>query len=193
MGKFSFSAASEKVRRKVSETLEGTVIHRRQQELAIGRWDFVVFGAGEKKGSVITRVCVAEQAIIEKAHTYIASVGDPAKVGRSGVMSIEEIAGGDIPDSLVGLDIYHMSPFRPIEILSLRKTRGLDCSRDLLFEEFGDKNIAIIETPDEAAWSVSALKYLDECDTFFPDPVMSHLRMNIRAKEADRGPSGRYH
>jgi hypothetical protein len=43
-------------------------------------------------------------------------------------------------------------------------------------EEFQDKNIAVIETPDESYWSLSVLKYLKECDQFFPDALTEALK-----------------
>ena len=43
-------------------------------------------------------------------------------------------------------------------------------------ENFKDKNIAVIETPDERYWSLSVLKYLNECDQFFPDVLTEALK-----------------
>lgn len=181
MRKIGFKTDQENLRRKVEETLEKTIIHQRQKELAIGRWDFVVFGPSSKvEGGAVLRVGIAEQMVIQNASIYIAAIGSPDAIGREGIMTIEELAGDDISDELRGLEVYHMSPIRPLQIVSKREGESLDKMRDIVFDEFGDSNTAIIETPDEAAWSLSALKYLDECDEYFPDPLISRIRSRMR-------------
>ncbi len=181
MGKIGFKADQESLRRKVDETLEKTIIHKRQKELAIGRWDFVVFGPSlETGGGAVLRVGVAETMVIQNASIYVASIGSPEVIGHEGMMAIEELAGEDISDELRGLEVYHMAPIRPLQIVSKREGESLDKMRDMVFDEFGDANTAIIETPDEAAWSLSALKYLGECDDHFPDPLISQIRSRMR-------------
>jgi len=185
MGRVSIHAGGDKARRKAAETLEGTIIHQRQRELALGRWDFLVFGPSTGARGAVLRVCVAEQMIIQEAQIYLASVGDPDSIGHSGIMAIEELAGGDVSEDLHGLEVYHVAPLRPIAVTDKRRGPDLDRLREKVFEEFSDRNIAIIETPDEAAWSLSALKYLHECDDRFPDPVMSAIRARIRDTSLD--------
>ncbi|VAX21502.1 hypothetical protein MNBD_NITROSPINAE02-2118 [hydrothermal vent metagenome] len=181
MGKIGFKASQESLRRKVDETLEKTIIHKRQKELAIGRWDFVVFGPSQKAGGdAVLRIGAAETMVIQNASIYVASIGSPEVIGHEGMMAIEELAGEDISDELRGLEVYHMAPIRPLQVVSKREGMSLDKMRDAVFDEFGDANTAIIETPDEAAWSLSVLKYLGECDEYFPDPLISRIRSRMR-------------
>jgi hypothetical protein len=202
MGKVSFTANDDKVRRKVADILEKTVIHQRQTEIALGQWDFLIFGPGRVPGApAVARVCVARQALIQKAPLYHTLVGDPYQIGSAGMMPIEELTGPDIDDELRGLEIYHVSPLRPIEVTSRRASHHIDALRDLVFSEFTDKNIAIVETPDESAWGVAALRYLHECDETFPDEIMGLIKSKMRAPSADEQtstlisgpPSRRYH
>ncbi len=176
MGKVSIHAAKDLARRKVHETIEKTIIHKRQAELALGQWDFVVFGPSRDKKETVLRVGVAEQAVIQNASLYIAALGDPATVGRPGMISLSELAGGDLAEELADLEIYHVSPLRPITITEKRKGPELSRMRDLSLEEFSDANVAIIETPDQEAWSLSVLKYLHQCDETLADPVISEIR-----------------
>jgi hypothetical protein len=180
MGKISLRTDDDAVKRRVGETLEKTVIHRRQTELTVGRWDFLVFGPKSDGSGAVARLCVAEQALIERAAVYLATVGDPDRVGRRGRLSIEELTGDDCPDEMRGLMIYHVSPLRPMTVVERREATDVDRLRDLVFAEFGERNVAIIEAPDEAAWGIAALRYLDECDEVFPDPVLSAIRGTMR-------------
>jgi len=176
MGKISIHAARDLARRKVHDTMEKTVIHKRQAELALGRWDFVVFGPSHNKEETVLRVGVAEQAVIQNASLYVAALGDPATMGRSGMIPLKELAGGDLSEELADLEIYHVSPLRPLTITEKRKGPELSRMRDLSLKEFSDANLAIIETPDQEAWSLSVLKYLHQCDETLPDPVISEIR-----------------
>ncbi len=187
MGKVTFKTREDNIKRKVDETLQNTVIHQRQRELAIGRWDFVVFGPSPDKKHTVLRVCAAEHLIVQEAAIYMASIGNPESVGMHGIMSIEELTGGDVSDELKGLEVYHVSPLRPIEVFSKQEGADIDRMRDKALEEFEDKNIAIIETPDESAWSLSALKYLNECDEMLPDPAISAIRSRMRDTSLDFG------
>jgi len=191
MGKVKIVAAKEKLWKKVEETIEKTVIHQRQMELVPNRWDFAVFGPSADGKKAVLRVGVAEQSLIHKAPTYIATVGDPDRVGTSGMISIEELAGGDVSDELKGLEVYHVSPLRPISINRKVEAESIGKMRDEVLEELEGRNVAIIETPDETAWSVSVLRYLNECDEMFPDPVMSIIRSKMTDTEIDfRRPHG---
>lgn len=187
MGKVSFKADRGKTRRKVEEVFEKTVIHQRQRELAIGRWDFVIFGPKSDGRGATLRVCVAEQMVIQKASVYVAAVGDPETVGEPGMMSIEEFTDGDVSDDLRGLEIYHVSPLRPINVLEKREGDDLSRMRDKALEEFSERNIAVIETPDESAWGIAALKYLHECDEYFSDPLLNAIRSKMRDTSLDFG------
>ncbi|MBI4666498.1 MAG: hypothetical protein HY751_08830 [Nitrospinae bacterium] len=185
-------ARRDSAEKKLVQVIEGTIIHQRQRELSPGRWDMAVFGPSRDGKEAVLRVCVAEHMLIQKAPAYLAAVGDPEMVGYSGMMPIEELAGGDLPEDLMGLDIYHMAPLRPLNIIERRVAPGLAAMRDMAMEEFGGKNIAIIETPDEAAWSLSAIKYLNELDEAFPDPLMSAIRSTMRDTSLDFSAPGRY-
>jgi hypothetical protein len=112
---------------------------------------------------------------IESALVYIAAMGDPEVIGGGG-MPIEEFAQGDIPPELKGLEIYHIDPVRPLTILEKRKGPPVSEAADRILGEYENKNIAVIETPHEQYWSVSVLKYLRECDQFFPDALTEALK-----------------
>jgi hypothetical protein len=165
--------------------MEGSIIHQRQRELVPGRWDMVVFGPSRKKKGGVLRALVAEQLVIQQASVYMASIGDPAIIGGPGMISLDELSGGDLSDELSGLEIYNISPIRPIDIVERREWDNFEKMRDLALKEFSDKNIALIETPDESAWSLAALKYLDQLDEIFPDPLMSVIRSTMRERSLD--------
>jgi hypothetical protein len=180
MGKISLRAKREDTRKKLVEIIEGSVIHQRQRELAPGKWDVAVFGPSRKNKGAVLRVCVAEQMLIQNASVYLASVGDPHLIGRPGMVTLEELAGGDISEDLYGLEVYNVSPLRPISVVEKREGADIDRMRELTLKEFSDRNVTVIETPDEEAWSLAVLKYLDETDEIFPDPLMSAIRHTMR-------------
>ncbi len=180
MGKISMRSNGDAAREKVETTLEGTIIHKKQSELAYGRWDFAVFGPSSEGTGSVLRIGMAEQAQIQQASIYIAAVGDPGTVGHGGMMSLEELTDGDIAEELKGMEVYHVSPLRPMSISDKRNGQDIDRMRDKVLEEFGESNIAIIETPDQEAWALSVLKYLHECDEALPDPFISSVRGMMR-------------
>jgi len=112
---------------------------------------------------------------VETALVYVASVGNPDEVGAGG-MPIEEFAQGDVPSELQGLEIYQIDPLRPLKILDKRQGPPPSEAAEAVMEEFRDKNVAVIESPDESFWSLSVLKYLQECDRFFPDSLTEALK-----------------
>lgn len=161
-------------RQKVEEVFEQTRILQRQIELEPGRWSFVVFGAQGKEHTIIREGCAVHLRIHDSL-VYIATVGDPGEVGERG-MPIEEFAQEEISPDLRGLEIYQVDPFRPLTIYEKRKGPSPAIASETIVEEFRDKNTAIIETPDERYWSLSVLKYLNECDRFFPDVLTEAIR-----------------
>jgi hypothetical protein len=185
MGKISLRARREDTRKKLAEIIEGSIIHQRQRELAPGKWDVAVFGPNHKTKGAVLRVCVAEQMVIQNASVYLAAVGDPHLIGRPGMVTLEELAGGDLSEDLYGLEVYNVTPIRPISVVERRDGTDLDRMRELALKEFSDKNVTLIETPDEEAWSLAVLKYLDEIDDIFPDTVMSAIRNTMRGGPSD--------
>lgn len=173
-------AKRDDIRKKLAEIMEGSIVHHRQRELAPGKWDMAVFGPSRKKKGAVLRVCVAEQMVIQNASVYLAAVGDPHLIGRPGMALLEDLAGGDLPEDLYGLEVYNVTPLRPISVIEKRDGADIDSMRELALREFSDKNITLIETPDEEAWSLAVLKYLDEIDEIFPDPLMSAIRNTMR-------------
>jgi hypothetical protein len=160
--------------RKVKEVFEQTRILKRQLELELGRWSFVVFGPQGNESTIIREGC-AVHLRVDNALVYIATVGNPDDIGVRG-MPIEEFAQGDIPPELEGLEIYHIDPLRPLKVFEKRKGPPFPEAAEVILEEYRDKNIAVIETPDESYWSLSVLKYLKECDQFFPDSLTEALK-----------------
>lgn len=174
MPKFKLKAEDWATYQKVEEIFRQTRILKRQLELEVGRWSFVVFGPQDDEHTIIREGC-AVHLQVENALVYIAAVGNPAMVG-SGGMPIEEFAQGDIPPELRGLEIYHIDPVRPLRVFEKRKGPLASKAAEIILEEYQDKNIAVIETPDEKYWSVSVLKYLKECDQFFPDSLTEAIK-----------------
>ena len=158
----------------VKEVFEQTKILKRQLELELGRWSFVVFGPQGNESTIIREGC-AVHLRVDNGLVYIAAVGNPDDIGVRG-MPIEEFAQGDIPPELKGLEIYHIDPLRPLKIFEKRKGPPFPEAPEVILEEYRDKNIAVIETPDESYWSLSVLKYLKECDQYFPDSLTEALK-----------------
>ncbi len=174
MPKFKLKAEDWEVYQKAQEIFEKSQILKRQLELELGRWNFVVFGPRGEEQTIIREGC-AVHLRIENALVYVAAVGNPDEVG-SGGMPIEEFAQGDVPSELKGLEIYHIDPLRPLKILDKRQGPPPSEAAEAVMEEFRDKNVAVIESPDESFWSLSVLKYLQECDRFFPDSLTEALK-----------------
>jgi len=174
MPKFKLKAEDWEVYRKVQEIFDQSQILKRQMELELGRWNFVVFGPQGEEQTIIREGC-AVHLRVENALVYVATVGNPDEVGTGG-MPIEEFAQGDVPSELKGLEIYQIDPLRPLRILDKRKGPPPSEAAEAVMEEFRDKNVAVIESPHESFWSLSVLKYLQECDRFFPDSLTEALK-----------------
>lgn len=176
MPKIELQVKDRKTIKKIQKIIEGTNIIQRQLELAYGHWDFVVFG--RDKNNLVIRKGHAEHLRILDSSAYIVSVVDTANFsGRAqgNSIPIEEFVAGDIPDELRGLDIINVDPLRPLSISS-KKTLSMSKGEKLVQDNYADKNIAIIQTPDEKYWSISVLKYLNECDQFFPDTLTQAIK-----------------
>jgi len=174
MPNFKLKAEDWETYQRVQEIFEQTRILKRQLELEIGRWSFVVYGPQGNDHTIVREGC-AVHLQVDSALLYVATVGDPDHVGMRG-MPIEEFAQGDIPFELRGLEIFHIDPVRPLKVFEKRKGPLLSDAEEIIMEEFQDKNIAVIETPDERYWSLSVLKYLYECDQFFPDILTEAIK-----------------
>lgn len=158
----------------VEEVFAQTKILKRQIELELGRWNFVVFGQHEARDTILREGC-AVHLRLDNSLVYIATLGDPDKIGMRG-MPIEEFAHGDIPDELRDLEIYQIDPVRPLKVFDKRTLPPALDVRELILKEFEAKNVAVIETPDEKYWSLSVLKYLYECDRYFPDALTEAIK-----------------
>jgi len=177
MKNFRFKGNSEEIFRTIEQVLEKTVIHRRPFVIHQGKWPFVVLGAN-KKGNSVIRTGYAEQSLIKNAPAYIATVGGDYIAGSEGV-PIEELAGGDVPEEIAGLKVFHMSPIRPVTVTDRKDGHPLKEAVPEVLELYSDDATAIIETPDEAHWIISVLKYLDESDRFSGDPVMDYFHSRL--------------
>ena len=174
MPDFRIKAHHRETYKVVEEVFAQTRILRRQMELELGRWSFVVFGRHPQEGTIVREGC-AVHLRVENGLLYLAAVGNPDDVGLRG-MPIEEFAHGDIPDELRDLEIYQVDPVRPLKIFEKKTIPFSERVEDDILERFAEKNIAVIETPDEKYWSLSVLKYLWECDRFFPDVLTEAIR-----------------
>jgi hypothetical protein len=160
--------------KKLKEIIEHTKILKRQRELIYGRWDFVVFGPKGRNNTII-REGNAEHVRILNSSIYIASIGYPNHVEVHGI-PIEEFMSGDLPEELKGVEIYQVDPLRPLTISMKKEGPLLQNAINLVQKEYEDKNIAIIQTPEEEYWGISVLKYLNECDRYFPDALTEAIR-----------------
>ena len=159
--------------KKVEKALAETVIHRRPRYVSNGAWPFVVFGP-DKGANAVIRTGNAQQSLIHSTPVYLATVGGDHIPDSQGI-PIEELAAGDVPEELVGLKVFQLSPMRPLTIISKRIGPPIKSAVQEILELHKENDTAIIETPDEAFWTLSVLKYLDESDRFFPDPVLENF------------------
>jgi len=173
MRRYGLENDDKKLLAKIEETINETVIHKHPFRMSMGRWPFVVFGASSKESSII-RVGLAEQTIIKKAPLYIATLGGDHVPDSEGV-PVEELAGEDVPEDIIGMKIFRLNPIRPISISQKKKGSSTKAVIDELLETYTDEDVAIIETPNEAYWVLSVLKYLEETDKFSGDPLMERF------------------
>ncbi len=177
MKNFRFKGSGKAVFQKIEQVLENTVIHRRPFVMYQGKWPFVVLGP-DTEGNAVIRAGYAEQSLIKKAPVYIATVGGGYIADSEGV-PIEELAGGDVPEEMAGLKVFHMSPMRPLTVTARKGGPPLHEAIPEALEHYGDDATAVIETPDEAHWIISVLKYLDESDRFSGDPMMEYFHSQL--------------
>ncbi len=168
MPKIKLRAKDQVLFDKITEAYEKTEIVQRQRQLTAGRWDFVVFGASEKNQTVF-REGFAEHTAIKRAPIYIASLAQSGLTNVNGV-PIEEFIEEDVPEKYQGLEIVQVDPLRPLTVIKKDMYAGKK-GADKICKEYETENIAIIRSPHESDWMISVMKYLNECDQNFPDPV----------------------
>jgi len=166
--KIKLRAKDKVIYDKITEAYEKTEIVQRQRELAAGRWDFVVFGHAGKNQTVF-REGFAEHASIKRAPIYIASLAQSGLTDVNGI-PIEEFIEEDIPEKYQGLEIIQVDPLRPLTIIKKETYSGKN-GEDKVCAEYEEANIALIRSPHETDWMISVMRYLNECDQNFPDPV----------------------
>jgi len=193
MPQFKLRAKDKKVIDSIQEAYEQTVIWQRQETITYGRWDFAVF-AEAGKDETILRVGYAEHAVIQRAPLYIASLAQPGLTDVSGT-PIEEFITEDVPEEYQGLEIIQVDPVRPLTIQEKKSLPPVAASADKICREYEDQNIAVIQAPRENDWMIAVMKYLNECDQAFPDPVQESLNQvrnqgNLFSFGGDRGSSG---
>ncbi|MCH8312792.1 MAG: hypothetical protein IID17_07395 [Nitrospinae bacterium] len=179
MPQFKLRAKNKKVIEAIHEAYEKTVIVQRQTSITYGRWDFVVFG-GTDEDKTILRVGYAEHAVIQRAPLYIASLAQPGLMDLSGI-PIEEFITEDVPEEYQGLEIIQVDPVRPLMIQEKKSLPAIAKSADKICREYEDQNIAVIQAPRDNDWMIGVMKYLNECDKAFPDPIQQSFgqaRMN---------------
>ena len=168
MPKIKLRAKDKVIYDKITEAYEKTKIVQRQRELAAGRWDFVVFGPSDQNQTVF-REGFAEHASIKRAPIYIASLTQSGLTDVNGI-PVEEFIKEDIPEKYHGLEIIQVDPLRPLTIIKKENFSGKS-GEDKVYAEYEEANIAIIRSPHETDWMIAVMKYLNECDQNFPDPV----------------------
>ncbi len=170
MPRFKFKAKDQKTFDRVSAAFSNTEILQRQKKMVLGRWDFVVFGPSGKE-DIVLRKGFAEQATIQRAPVYIASLVDPRVHDVSGV-PIEEFISDDLPDEYCGLEIVQIDPLRPLTIEKKEILAKGARTESEICKSYEEDNIAVIRAPDESEWGIAVLKYLHECDSAFSDSLI---------------------
>ena len=192
MPKIKLRAKDQVIYDKITESYEKTEIIQRQRQLTSGRWDFVVFGDSGSNRTVF-REGFAEHASIKRAPIYIASLAQSGLTDVNGI-PIEEFVQEDIPEKYQGLEIIQVDPLRPLTVVKKENYAGKK-GPDKICREYEDANIAIIRSPHETDWMISVMKYLNECDQNFPDPVqqkfLGRSSNNIFSLEQNRSSSDR--
>ena len=173
MPQFKLRAKDKKVIDAIQDAYEKTVIVQRQTSITYGRWDFVVFGASNENETIL-RVGFAEHAVIQRAPLYIASLAQPGLMDLNGI-PIEEFITEDVPEEYQGLEIIQVDPVRPLTIHEKKSLPAIEKSADNIFREYEDQNIAVVQAPRDNDWMIAVMKYLNECDKAFPDPVQQSL------------------
>lgn len=179
MPQFKLRAKDKKVIEAIQAAYEQTVIIQRQTSIAYGHWDFVVFGPADEDKTIL-RMGYAEHAVIQRAPLYIASLAQPGLMDLNGI-PIEEFITEDVPEEYQGLEIIQVDPVRPLTIQEKKSLPAIGQSADKICEEYEDQNIAVIQAPRDNDWMIAVMRYLNECDKAFPDPVQESLgqaRMN---------------
>ncbi len=179
MPQFKLRAKDKKVIEAIQEAYEKTVIVQRQTSITYGRWDFVVFGPANEDKTIL-RVGYAEHAVIQRAPLYIASLAQPGLMDLNGI-PIEEFITEDVPEEYQGLEIIQLDPVRPLTIHEKKSLSAIGKSAEKICRQYEDQNIAVIQAPRDNDWMIAVMKYLNECDKAFPDPVQQSLgqaRMN---------------
>lgn len=184
MPKFKLKAGDLKTYERLRKAVDGTVIVQRQKDLAYGRWDFVVFGASGEDETVM-RKGYAEHGLIHRAPVYIASLGEPGLNHMSGVPIEEFIGEEDVPGDYRGLEIFQLSPVRPLTISEKKTLGAIAQAGDTVCKEYEGQNIAVIHAPHESDWAISVMHYLHECDRHFPDRVMEAFRARAGGASGD--------
>ena len=170
MPRFKFKAKDRKIYDKIFSAFDNTEILQRQRKMEFGRWDFAVFGPSGKD-KIILRKGFAEQATIQRAPVYIASLADPEVHNISGV-PIEEFVASDLPEEYMGLEIVQIDPLRPLTIENKEEISKSSSAESAICKRFEDVNIAVIRAPEDSDWGISVLRYLHECDSMMSDSVI---------------------
>ena len=168
MPRIKLRAKDKVIYDKITEAYEKTEIVQRQKELIAGRWDFVVFGQSGKNQTIF-RKGFAEHASIKRAPIYIASLAQSGLTDVNGI-PIEEFIEEEISEKYRGLEIIQVDPLRPLTIIKKESYSGKN-GEEKIFAEYEEENIAIIRSPHETDWMISVMRYLNEFDQNFPDPV----------------------
>ena len=186
MPRFKLKAKDLKTHEKLKKAVKDTVIIQAQRNMSYGHWDFVVFGALDKDKTIL-RVGFAEYSMIKRMPLYIASLGESGVSGMQGV-PIDEFIADDIPEEYQGLQIYQVEPVRPLTITLKKSLDSIGRVADKICKEYETQNIAIIHTPAESDWVISVMRYLHECDQYFPDQVQQAFRKSASKNDLVSAP-----
>jgi hypothetical protein len=190
MPRFQLKPKDQKSAQKIQEIVDGTKTLKNQDDLIYGQWDFVVVGPSDKTTSVI-REGYAQHARILNSSLYFATLANPFGRGEGAGIPIEDLIS-EIPEDLKGLEVLQVDPVRPFFIKSQTQGPALDEAVKQVMGIYENRNIAVIQSPDEKYWGISVLKYLNDFDRSFPDQLNEAIRkgnLPLRGSLLHRGPT----
>jgi len=178
MPRVKVKARNEKALKQIMKAFEETQIIQRQKQMIFGRWDFVVFGPAGKEETIL-REGYAEHARVQRAPIYIASLAQSGSVDVPGV-PIGEFINEEVPAEYEGMEIIQIDPLRPLTITRKQTRPALSQAEDAIVREYESQNIAVLRAPRDADWVIAVMKYLNDCDRVFSDPVRDRFFASLR-------------
>ncbi|MFW2330899.1 MAG: hypothetical protein ACN4E2_01180 [Nitrospinota bacterium] len=184
----------EKLEQQINTIYRTTHIERRELEIALDRFNMVIYGKSSKSDQAVARVVKAEGSPIKGGGSvYLATLADGSVVESKNQVTLGYLTNYECEEELTDLVIQDLEPIRNLTVVDQFARKSFKMLQKEVFDRFEDKNIAIIHTEDEMLWSIAALRYIHELDIVFPDPfVNSIFRQSNNKKLAYINNNGRF-